>query len=118
MVPNLQKRKLQETHYREQLLLALVFYACLPVSAVREMVSAVAAAAAASPCAACKFLRQKCQPESVFAPYFPPDQPQKFVHVQRVFGASNVTKLLHELHPYKREDVVNSLAYKADIVEN
>ncbi|URE47169.1 hypothetical protein MUK42_13558 [Musa troglodytarum] len=102
---------------REQFLLALVFYACLPVSAVREMVSAAAAAAAAaaSPCAACKFLRRKCQPECVFAPYFPPDQPQKFVHVHRVFGASNVTKLLNELHPYQREDAVNSLAYEADM---
>ncbi|THU62895.1 hypothetical protein C4D60_Mb01t09970 [Musa balbisiana] len=60
--------------------------------------------ATSSPCAACKFLRRKCQPDCVFAPYFPPDQPQKFVHVHRVFGASNVTKLLNELHPYQRED--------------
>ncbi|WOL16089.1 hypothetical protein Cni_G24871 [Canna indica] len=68
-----------------------------------------------SPCAACKFLRRKCQPDCVFAPYFPPDQPQKFVQVHRVFGASNVTKLLNELHPYQREDAVNSLAYEADM---
>ncbi|CAL9103481.1 unnamed protein product, partial [Musa acuminata var. zebrina] len=63
----------------------------------------------------CRFLRRKCQPDCVFAPYFPPDQPQKFVHVHRVFGASNVTKLLNELHPYQREDAVNSLAYEADM---
>ncbi|XP_066368538.1 LOB domain-containing protein 6-like [Miscanthus floridulus] len=68
-----------------------------------------------SPCAACKFLRRKCQPDCVFAPYFPPDNPQKFVHVHRVFGASNVTKILNELHPYQREDAVNSLAYEADM---
>ncbi|MBA0619406.1 hypothetical protein Godav_028584, partial [Gossypium davidsonii] len=68
-----------------------------------------------SPCAACKFLRRKCQPECVFAPYFPPDQPQKFVNVHKVFGASNVTKLLNELHPSQREDAVNSLAYEADM---
>ena len=68
-----------------------------------------------SPCAACKFLRRKCQPDCVFAPYFPPDNPQKFVHVHRVFGASNVTKLLNELNPYQREDAVNSLAYEADM---
>lgn len=68
-----------------------------------------------SPCAACKFLRRKCQPDCVFAPYFPPDNPQKFVHVHRVFGASNVTKLLNELHPFQREDAVNSLAYEADM---
>ncbi|XP_042460622.1 LOB domain-containing protein 6-like [Zingiber officinale] len=77
--------------------------------------SSVPTASVSSPCAACKFLRRKCQPECVFAPYFPPDQPQKFVHVHRVFGASNVTKLLNELHPYQREDAVNSLAYEADM---
>lgn len=67
------------------------------------------------PCAACKFLRRRCQPECVFAPYFPPDQPQKFANVHKVFGASNVTKLLNELHPSQREDAVNSLAYEADM---
>ncbi|XP_022744336.1 LOB domain-containing protein 6-like [Durio zibethinus] len=68
-----------------------------------------------SPCAGCKLLRRKCQPECVFAPYFPPDQPQKFVNVHKVFGASNITKLLNELHPSQREDAVNSLAYEADM---
>ncbi|KAG6486804.1 protein ASYMMETRIC LEAVES 2-like [Zingiber officinale] len=77
--------------------------------------SSVPTTSVSSPCAACKFLRRKCQPECVFAPYFPPDQPQKFVHVHRVFGASNVTKLLNELDPYQREDAVNSLAYEADM---
>ncbi|KAL4193819.1 hypothetical protein AMTRI_Chr06g178820 [Amborella trichopoda] len=67
-----------------------------------------------SPCAACKFLRRKCTPECVFAPYFPPDQPQKFANVHKVFGASNVTKLLNDLHPAQREDAVNSLAYEAE----
>ncbi|XP_010277812.1 PREDICTED: LOB domain-containing protein 6-like [Nelumbo nucifera] len=73
------------------------------------------ASSSSSPCAACKFLRRKCHPECVFAPYFPPDQPQKFANVHKVFGASNVTKLLNELHPHQREDAVNSLAYEADM---
>ncbi|XP_077210479.1 protein ASYMMETRIC LEAVES 2-like [Tasmannia lanceolata] len=72
-------------------------------------------AATNSPCAACKFLRRKCQPDCDFAPYFPPDQPQKFANVHKVFGASNVTKLLRDLHPHQREDAVNSLAYEADM---
>ncbi|XP_004302187.1 PREDICTED: LOB domain-containing protein 6-like [Fragaria vesca subsp. vesca] len=75
----------------------------------------MASSSSNSPCAACKFLRRKCQPECVFAPYFPPDQPQKFANVHKVFGASNVTKLLNELHPHQREDAVNSLAYEADM---
>ncbi|KAL5223049.1 hypothetical protein ABZP36_027762 [Zizania latifolia] len=94
----------------------------VPSGSVITVASGAAAAAGnaascgtGSPCAACKFLRRKCQPDCVFAPYFPPDNPQKFVHVHRVFGASNVTKLLNELHPYQREDAVNSLAYEADM---
>ncbi|GMI65659.1 ASYMMETRIC LEAVES 2 [Hibiscus trionum] len=75
----------------------------------------MASSSSNSPCAACKFLRRKCQTECVFAPYFPPDQPQKFVKVHKVFGASNITKLLNELHPSQREDAVNSLAYEADM---
>ncbi|CAK7337617.1 unnamed protein product [Dovyalis caffra] len=67
-----------------------------------------------SPCAACKFLRRKCTQECVFAPYFPPDQPQKFASVHKVFGASNVAKLLNELNTVQREDAVNSLAYEAE----
>ncbi|XP_017240779.1 LOB domain-containing protein 36-like [Daucus carota subsp. sativus] len=67
-----------------------------------------------SPCAACKLLRRKCTQECVFAPYFPPDQPQKFANVHKVFGASNVAKLLNDLPAVQREDAVNSLAYEAD----
>nr|XP_043608190.1 LOB domain-containing protein 36-like isoform X2 [Erigeron canadensis] len=67
-----------------------------------------------SPCAACKFLRRKCTQECVFAPYFPPDQPQKFANVHKVFGASNVAKILNEINTAQREDAVNSLAYEAE----
>ncbi|KAL6553135.1 hypothetical protein OROGR_006977 [Orobanche gracilis] len=67
-----------------------------------------------SPCAACKCLRRKCTQECVFAPYFPSDNPQKFTNVHKVFGASNVTKILNELSAAEREDAVNSLAYEAE----
>ncbi|GAA0160363.1 hypothetical protein LIER_16935 [Lithospermum erythrorhizon] len=67
-----------------------------------------------SPCAACKFLRRKCMPGCIFAPYFPPEEPQKFANVHKIFGASNVSKLLHELLPHQRDDAVSSLAYEAE----
>ncbi|KAL6520217.1 hypothetical protein OROMI_032397 [Orobanche minor] len=66
------------------------------------------------PCAACKFLRRKCLPGCIFAPYFPPEEPTKFVNVHKIFGASNVSKLLNEIHPNQREDAVNSIAYEAE----
>ncbi|OIW09391.1 hypothetical protein TanjilG_20988 [Lupinus angustifolius] len=67
-----------------------------------------------SPCAACKFLRRKCMPDCIFAQYFPPEEPQKFANVHKIFGASNVSKLLNEVQPHQREDAVNSLAYEAE----
>ncbi|XLT03362.1 hypothetical protein HN51_052713 [Arachis hypogaea] len=78
------------------------------------MSSSSAAAANNSPCAACKIQRRKCTQECVFAPYFPPDNPQRFAYVHKVFGASNVAKLLNDLNAAQREDAVKSLAYEAE----
>ncbi|CAK9215721.1 unnamed protein product [Sphagnum troendelagicum] len=80
----------------------------------RRLRMAMASAPGTSACAACRVLRRKCTAQCLFAPYFPPDQPQKFAHVHKVFGVANVTKMLHELPPPHREDCVNSLAYEAD----
>lgn len=52
-----------------------------------------------TPCAACKLLRRRCAQECPFSPYFPPHEPQKFASVHKVFGASNVSKLLMVLFP-------------------
>jgi hypothetical protein len=51
-------------------------------------------AAVLSPCAACKILRRRCVDRCVLAPYFPPTEPHKFATAHRVFGASNIIKLL------------------------
>lgn len=69
---------------------------------------------AVSPCAACKLLRRRCAPDCVFAPYFPADEPQKFANVHRVFGASNVNKMLQELPLHQRGDAVSSIVYEAN----
>jgi hypothetical protein len=47
-----------------------------------------------TPCAACKLLRRRCAQECPFSPYFSPLEPHKFAAVHRVFGASNVSKML------------------------
>ncbi|KAL2609288.1 hypothetical protein R1flu_027861 [Riccia fluitans] len=67
-----------------------------------------------SPCAACKLLRRRCAKDCVFAPYFPPDEPQKFANVHKVFGASNVNKMLQDLPVEARGDAVSSMVYEAD----
>jgi len=45
-------------------------------------------------CAACKYLRRRCPKDCVFSPYFPPNDPQKFACVHRIYGAGNVSKML------------------------
>ncbi|XP_011002671.1 PREDICTED: LOB domain-containing protein 12-like [Populus euphratica] len=67
-----------------------------------------------SPCASCKLLRRRCAKDCVFAPYFPSDDPHKFAIVHKVFGASNVSKMLQELPVHQRADAVSSLVYEAN----
>ncbi|XP_073038252.1 LOB domain-containing protein 25-like isoform X1 [Primulina eburnea] len=83
-------------------------------SAATEEVMASTSNYSNPPCAACKFLRRKCLSGCIFAPYFPPEEPTKFANVHKIFGASNVSKLLNEIPPHQREDAVNSLAYEAE----
>ncbi|KAL4610067.1 LOB domain-containing protein 12 [Castanea sativa] len=67
-----------------------------------------------SPCASCKLLRRRCAKDCIFAPYFPSDDPHKFAIVHKVFGASNVSKMLQELPVHQRADAVSSLVYEAN----
>ncbi|ESQ35160.1 hypothetical protein EUTSA_v10009386mg [Eutrema salsugineum] len=71
-------------------------------------------AGAVSPCAACKLLRRKCVKDCVFAPYFPAKEPYKFAIVHKIFGASNVNKMLQMLSENHRSDAVNSMVYEAN----
>ncbi|CAN6336168.1 unnamed protein product [Urochloa humidicola] len=66
-----------------------------------------------SPCAACKILRRRCVDRCVLAPYFPPTEPHKFATAHRVFGASNIIKLLQDLPEEHRADAVSSMVYEA-----
>ncbi|KAL3530957.1 hypothetical protein ACH5RR_010279 [Cinchona calisaya] len=68
-----------------------------------------------TPCAACKLLRRRCAEECPFSPYFSPHEPQKFAAVHKVFGASNVSKMLMEVPEFQRADAANSLVYEANV---
>ncbi|KAK1286524.1 LOB domain-containing protein 4 [Acorus calamus] len=65
------------------------------------------------PCAACRMLHRKCVEECLLAPYFPANEPEKFAGVHKVFGASNVIKMLQLVEAPKREDAVKSMVYEA-----
>ncbi|XP_073009472.1 LOB domain-containing protein 16-like [Typha latifolia] len=67
-----------------------------------------------SPCGACKFLRRKCVADCIFAPYFCSEQgAARFAAIHKVFGASNVSKLLLHLPVADRCEAIVTVAYEA-----
>ncbi|XP_065864318.1 LOB domain-containing protein 16 [Euphorbia lathyris] len=75
---------------------------------------ASSASATGSPCGACKFLRRKCASDCIFAPYFCSEQgPARFAAIHKVFGASNVSKLLLHVPVPDRCEAVVTIAYEA-----
>ncbi|KAG0460466.1 hypothetical protein HPP92_020763 [Vanilla planifolia] len=71
-------------------------------------------AGAGSPCGACKFLRRKCTPECIFAPYFCSENSSAcFAAVHKIFGASNASKLLQMVPVPDRCEAAVAIAYEA-----
>lgn len=67
-----------------------------------------------APCGACKFLRRKCMSECIFAPHFGSDQgAARFAAVHKVFGASNVSKLLLHIPAYRRHEAAVTMTFEA-----
>ncbi|GMN58414.1 hypothetical protein TIFTF001_027508 [Ficus carica] len=77
-------------------------------------VASAASVAPPAPCGACKFLRRKCISGCIFAPHFGSDQgAARFAAVHKVFGASNVSKLLLHIPVDRRHDAVVTISYEA-----
>ncbi|KAK4418050.1 LOB domain-containing protein 12 [Sesamum alatum] len=64
-------------------------------------------------CAACKHLRRRCLSDCIFSPYFPPNNPRRFAYVHKIYGASNVGKILKDLPVSRRAEAADSLYYEA-----
>nr|XP_043627201.1 LOB domain-containing protein 22-like [Erigeron canadensis] len=67
-------------------------------------------------CAACRYQRRKCTPDCLFRPYFPPNHQQQFQNVHKLFGVSNITKIIKNLDDDDRhkDNAMKSLIYQAD----
>lgn len=76
-----------------------------------------AGATAGSPqtaCAACKHQRKKCHEGCILAPYFPAERSREFQAVHKVFGVSNVTKMVKNIvDDEDRRKAVDSLVWEA-----
>ncbi|MQM05977.1 hypothetical protein Taro_038790 [Colocasia esculenta] len=65
-------------------------------------------------CAACKYQRRKCAADCQLAPYFPADDPRQFQNAHRLFGVSNIVKILGRIDPSQRPEAMRSIKYEAD----
>ncbi|KAL6538263.1 hypothetical protein OROGR_012251 [Orobanche gracilis] len=66
-----------------------------------------------SACASCKHQRKKCTNKCVLAPFFPAGKAREFLAVHKVFGVSNVTKIITNLEEDERKVAVDSLIWEA-----
>ncbi|OIV97135.1 hypothetical protein TanjilG_00164 [Lupinus angustifolius] len=64
-------------------------------------------------CAACRHQRRKCKEDCVLAPYFPMEKTQQYLAVHKVFGFSNMTKILSNLVEQERKEAVESFQWEA-----
>ncbi|CAN8324966.1 unnamed protein product [Cochlearia groenlandica] len=64
-------------------------------------------------CAACKYLRRRCHQDCIFSPHFPPNIPQKFEYIHKIYGASNVSKILQQLPQNERSKAAETLYFEA-----
>ncbi|GMH17597.1 hypothetical protein Nepgr_019438 [Nepenthes gracilis] len=69
-------------------------------------------------CAACKYQRRKCVPDCILAPYFPPDHPKQFLNAHKLFGVSNITKIICNLSPPERDIAMRTIIYHSDARAN
>nr|KYP40943.1 LOB domain-containing protein 20 [Cajanus cajan] len=66
------------------------------------------------PCGACKYQKKKCRNDCIFAPYFGSNQGYaQFEKVHKVFGTSNVSKMLLDVEVNHRHDVIGSILFEA-----
>ncbi|KAI6700595.1 hypothetical protein NL676_014919 [Syzygium grande] len=66
-------------------------------------------------CAVCKFQRRKCHKECPLAPYFPADQPKMFQNAHRLFGVSNITKILKQAPPDLKQEAMQSVVFESNM---
>jgi hypothetical protein len=66
-------------------------------------------------CAACKYQRRKCSKDCPLAPYFPADKPKMFGNAHRLYGVSNILKILKDIDDDKKDDAMKSIIFESDI---
>ncbi|KAK6284378.1 hypothetical protein POUND7_003330 [Theobroma cacao] len=69
-------------------------------------------------CAACKYQRRKCAPDCILAPYFPHDRQRQFLNAHKLFGVSNITKIIKNLTPPEKDIAMRTIVFQSDARAN
>ncbi|GMI93712.1 LOB domain-containing protein 22 [Hibiscus trionum] len=69
-------------------------------------------------CAACKYQRRKCAPDCILAPYFPHDRQRQFQNAHKLFGVSNITKIIKNLSPPEKDIAMRTIMFQSDARAN
>ncbi|KZV35874.1 LOB domain-containing protein 22-like [Dorcoceras hygrometricum] len=65
-------------------------------------------------CAACKYQRRKCAADCILAPYFPYDRQRQFLNAHRLFGVSNIVKIVRHLEPPAKDQAMRTIIFQSD----
>ncbi|KAI3711980.1 hypothetical protein L1987_70529 [Smallanthus sonchifolius] len=66
-------------------------------------------------CAACRYQRRKCAPDCILAPYFPHDRQRQFQNAHKLFGVSNITKIIRNLDRPQKDEAMRTIIYQSDV---
>jgi hypothetical protein len=69
-------------------------------------------------CAACKYQRRKCAPDCILAPYFPHDRQRQFLNAHKLFGVSNINKIIKYLDPPLKDQAMRTIIFESDMRAN
>lgn len=64
-------------------------------------------------CAACNFQRRKCSQDCLLSCYFPANNPEMFNNAHRLYGVSNMVKILNRIPKEKRDLAMRTIIYES-----
>ncbi|XP_062017478.1 LOB domain-containing protein 22-like [Rosa rugosa] len=65
-------------------------------------------------CASCKHQRKKCDSNCELAPYFPANKYHEFQNAHKLFGVSNILKIIASIEPHKRKAAAESILFEGN----
>ncbi|CAL5185832.1 unnamed protein product [Lathyrus oleraceus] len=66
-------------------------------------------------CASCKLQRRRCLKDCLLAPHFPADKPITFANAHRLYGVSNMVRILENIPEEMRQIAMRTIIYESNV---